>query len=399
MPAFTLAMMAGAQRIGVVDAVAARQRGSHQGHHLVAGVRPARRNCDLFQSMVSEVFQPRWAGILGTQGWSEAWLDHVRGQNVAMFAPEGLLPDSECRSIAKSCFRYWTLNYDPERFNEIQTARMGKRWHGDFAFDFDLQAQDVRDLKAWGLKQVTIGAVVGALVEKSDKGYQQLQKATVDMRDGGMLPYSWIEDSSRRAYMNTGYAGVGSFAEVAASIYRRDYWESTNTLVEVWCESRSLAGVLGQVCREYVVPLFPSGGFASLSFLYQAATHIQESGRAHAVILYVGDYDQAGVLIDRAIEGRLRDFLAAWDGELTFHRLAVNDDQIDRMGLPTRPPKGSDTRSPEVTRAVEAEAIPAPAMRGIVSSSLQELIPERVLTVQRLVEKQEQNDIYTRLLR
>ena len=237
------------------------------------------------------------------------------------------------------------------------------------------------------------------LVEKSDKGYQQLQKATVDMRDGGALPYSWIEDSSRQAHWNTGYAGVGDFAEVAASIYRRDYWDSTDTLVEVWCESRSLAGVLGQVCREYVVPLFPSGGFASLSFLYQAAAHIQESERAHACILYVGDYDQAGVLIDKSIEGRLREFLAGWGGELTFHRLAVNDNQIDRMGLPTRPPKRSDTRSPEVTRAVEAEAIPAPAMRGIVSSALQELIPDRVLTVQRLVEKQEQNDIYSRLLR
>ena len=30
-----------AQRIGVVDAVAARQRRGHQGHHLVAGVGPA----------------------------------------------------------------------------------------------------------------------------------------------------------------------------------------------------------------------------------------------------------------------------------------------------------------------------------------------------------------------
>ena len=113
----------------------------------------------------------------------------------------------------------------------------------------------------------------------------------------------------------------------------------------------------------------------------------------------MGDYDQAGVLIDKSIEGRLRTFLASWDGELTFHRLAVNDDQIDRMGLPTRPPKTSDTRSPEVTRAVEAEAIPAPTMRGIVSSSLQGLIPERVLEVERLVEKQERNDIYSRLLR
>ena len=32
---------AGAQRIGIVDAVAAGQRGGHQGHHLVAGVGPA----------------------------------------------------------------------------------------------------------------------------------------------------------------------------------------------------------------------------------------------------------------------------------------------------------------------------------------------------------------------
>ena len=249
------------------------------------------------------------------------------------------------------------------------------------------------------IRHIFYRMVTQNLVEKSNKGYQQLQKATVDMRDTKALPYSWIEDSSRHAYWNAGYAGVGNYAEAAASLYRRDYWDSTDLLVEVWCESRSLAGVLGQVCREYVVPLFPSSGFSSLSFTYQAAVHIIESGRAHAVILYVGDYDQAGVLIDRAIEDRLRDFLASWEGELTFHRLAVNDDQIDTMGLPTRPPKASDIRSPEVTRAVEAEAIPAPAMRGMVSTALQELIPERVLRQERLIEEQEQNDIVARLLR
>ena len=249
------------------------------------------------------------------------------------------------------------------------------------------------------IRHIFYRMVTQNLVEKSDRGYQQLQKVTVDMRRTLALPYAWIEDSSRRAYMNTGYAGVGSFAEVAASIYRRDYWETTDTLVEVWCESRSLAGVLGQVCSEYVVPLYPSGGFSSLSFLYQASAHIEASRRARAVILYVGDYDQAGVLIDRSIEKDLRGFLVDWPGELSFERLAVNDDQIDRMGLPTRPPKASDTRSPEVTRAVEAEAIPAPTMREIVASALQGLIPEQVLTVQRLVEKQERNDIYNRLLR
>ena len=118
------------------------------------------RNCDLFKNMVSEVFRPRWATVLGAQGWSEAWLDHVRGQNAAMFAPN-VLPDSECRSIAKSCFRYWTIQYAPGRFSDIQRARNGKRWHDDYGYNFDQQAQNVRELKAWGLKQVTIGAVAG----------------------------------------------------------------------------------------------------------------------------------------------------------------------------------------------------------------------------------------------
>ena len=250
------------------------------------------------------------------------------------------------------------------------------------------------------IRHIFYRMVVLGLVEKSNnRGYPQLQKITVDMRDTEALPYEWIEDSSRRAYWNTGYDGLDDYARAAALLYRRDYWESTDTLVEVWCESRSLIGVLGPVCREYVVPLFPSGGFSSLSFTYQAATHIIKSGRANAVILYVGDYDQAGVLIDKAIEKRLRGFLDdEWDGELTFRRLAVNDDQIDAMGLPTRPPKPSDTRSPEVTRAVEAEAIPAPIMRGILSAALQELIPERVLKFQREIEKQEQNDVYSRLI-
>ena len=84
----------------------------------------------------------------------------MRAQNVAMFASEGLLPDSECRSIAKSCFRYWTIQYDPGRFSEIQRARMGQRWRGDFDFDFDRQAADVRELRGWGLKQANIGQVM-----------------------------------------------------------------------------------------------------------------------------------------------------------------------------------------------------------------------------------------------
>ena len=114
------------------------------------------------------------------------------------------------------------------------------------------------------IRHIFYRMVVLGLVEKTDKGYQQLQKTTVDMRDTKALPYAWIEDSSRRAYWNTGYDGVDDYAEAAALLYRRDYWTRTDTLVEVWCESRSLVGALGQVCREHVVALFPSGDFSSM---------------------------------------------------------------------------------------------------------------------------------------
>ena len=79
-----------------------------------------------------------------------------------MFAPD-VLPDSECSSIAKSCFRYWTRPLRLlSRFSDIQRARMGKPLAQRLqSYDFDHQAQDVHQLKAWGLKQVTIGAVVG----------------------------------------------------------------------------------------------------------------------------------------------------------------------------------------------------------------------------------------------
>ena len=55
---------AGAQRIGVVDAVAARQRGGHQGHHLVPRVGPPRRAAQV-ETLLDEFGQ---AQVLGEGG-------------------------------------------------------------------------------------------------------------------------------------------------------------------------------------------------------------------------------------------------------------------------------------------------------------------------------------------
>ena len=55
---------AGAQHVGVVDAVAARRRGSHQGHNLVARVRPTRRVAQV-EALLDQLGQTQ---VLGQRG-------------------------------------------------------------------------------------------------------------------------------------------------------------------------------------------------------------------------------------------------------------------------------------------------------------------------------------------
>ena len=80
-------------------------------------------------------------------------------------------------------------------------------------------------------------------------------------------------------------------------------------------------------------------------------------------MLYVGDYDPAGLLIDRAIEAELRSHLRT---PLTVHRIAINPEQIDTYDLPAKPRKANDRRRPDLTQTVEAEAMPAEDMRSLV---------------------------------
>ena len=112
------------------------------------------------------------------------------------------------------------------------------------------------------------------------------------------LFFAWVSDASRRAYHTPTFAGAGDFLRRYAAVYRADLWEDhSDHYVEVWTESRSLASVLEDDCRKLVVALYPSGGFASLSFIYQSAQEIEYNGK-QAVVVYAGDYDPAGVLID-----------------------------------------------------------------------------------------------------
>lgn len=231
-------------------------------------------------------------------------------------------------------------------------------------------------------------------VEKTQRGYDHVQNRMVQMRRAGLLPYGWITDSTRRGYHVNTFQDAGEFVAAFAGLYRADLWEQSDHYVEVWCESRSIAGTIESTCRDLAVSLYPAGGFSSLTLAFQAAEYIKNESRGRpAEIIYIGDYDPAGVVIDKSIESELRRHLAA-DIDLVFHRVAITPEQIEEFDLPTKLRKPGDKRSAHIERTVEAEAMPAKLLRGLLRDTIESFLPPGALDVMKVAEQSERDGLH-----
>lgn len=230
-------------------------------------------------------------------------------------------------------------------------------------------------------------------VEKTDKGYRAVQHRCVELRRRGSLPYSWLSDTGRRGYFVNTFSGASDFVRRMASLYRADLWEQANYKCEVWCESRSIAGVIQADCEELAVSLYPAGGFSSITFAFDAAQAMNNrSDGRETVIYYIGDYDPAGVLIDVSLEQELRLHLAP-DVKMRFERLGITREQVEQYTLPAKPRKESDRRSLHVEYAVEAEAMPAGVLRRLLREHIEKLLPPRSLEIAKAAEASERNQL------
>lgn len=230
-------------------------------------------------------------------------------------------------------------------------------------------------------------------VEKSDRGYRHVQNRCVVLRRTGRVRYDWIADMSRRGFFVNTFSDGGDFLRRMAGLYRADLWEQSNYRCEVWVESRSIASVLLDLCKELAVDLFPCGGFSSLSFAHEAAEQNNGTGDLRPlVVFYIGDYDPAGVLIDKSLEKELRLHLRD-DVELDFRRVGINDLQVLQYDLPTKPRKEGDKRSQEVAYTVEAEAMPAKILRALLRAEIEALLPADALRVSQIAEQSEREHL------
>jgi hypothetical protein len=157
--------------------------------------------------------------------------------------------------------------------------------------------------------------------------------------------------------------------------------------------------VLYPVTAEYDVPLMVARGYASLSFLSEAAAYMRQLGK-RVVILHLGDHDPSGRDAGDKIEATLRDLVP--ELQIDFDRVAVTERQIAEWSLPSRPTKAHDPRAKGWTGgdSVELDAIPAPWLRRLLEGWIEALIPDGWLAAQHAAEASERDllDHWTGLL-
>lgn len=245
------------------------------------------------------------------------------------------------------------------------------------------------------VRQVFYLAVSAGLIPKNEEAYKQVGNALTWLRKKHILPYRWLADHTRHFHGGNFPADLEEALEDFASYYRKSRFAELTEHIEVWTEKETLTGVLFSVTDKFGVRLYPSRGYASLSFLYSAAREIDRVNKP-TFIYHLGDWDPSGVEIGQKIESELRRMLCenGSEVEITFTRLAVNPDQVEEWNLPTRPTKKTDTRAKKFRgKSVEVEAVKPDTLRSLVQKAIESHIPEGHMDVIRETEESEREAI------
>ncbi len=238
------------------------------------------------------------------------------------------------------------------------------------------------------VRQLFYRLVSRGVIPKTDAAYKNIVvRLLTEMRKEGRIPYRWIADSTRWMRKPTTYSGLQAAARATVEAYRRSVWDSQNCYVEIWLEKDALAGVLVDVTSSWDVPLMVTRGYSSLSFLHSAAETIAAVGKP-AHIYYLGDMDPSGMDIPRKVEQTLREL--APKAVIHFQRVAVTQEQVETMGLPTRPTKSTDSRAKDwVGGSVEVDSIPPAELKALVSRLITQHVDQAEWEQLRRIETEE----------
>jgi hypothetical protein len=217
----------------------------------------------------------------------------------------------------------------------------------------------------------------GALPANNDAQYNRVQRAVLQMRRQGAIPWGRIRDGVRERYTWAGqmHNDVAEALHATAALYMRNVMRRQETHVELWIEKDSLVGFLAPIARRYGVPFAALRGFSSDGFQYDAAEDWRRRGK-HVVVIYAGDFDPSGREIAESLQANLAYFYPrVFVRHIGLHRHQVHDLRLP----PSFTAKESDSRAPAFVKrygssCTELDAVPPDILKQWYEDELRRFV-------------------------
>ena len=164
-------------------------------------------------------------------------------------------------------------------------------------------------------------------IDKTESGYDKIQRQVLRLRRIGGLHYRHIADLTRWMRKPTTFDSVEDALQATARLYRKALWHDAENYIEIWCEKDALAGVIFPVTAVYDVPLMVARGFSSETFCFEAIEARSGDARPY-IVYYLGDFDRAGQDAAASLREKLKRFASGGNINIEFVHLAIAEDDI-----------------------------------------------------------------------
>lgn len=172
-----------------------------------------------------------------------------------------------------------------------------------------------------------------------------------ELRKEGLLPLKFTADSENRKTCNIEKRCHEKPADEAdwiidevieyhvQSYAAKSFWDDLDIYVEVAVEKIDLVGLFMPVVEPYRIPITNYAGWTDFNSRADLIERMQQHADKKRILLYVGDFDPAGLLISETLPKNLHDLRKAtgWDAlddpEFSVQRIGLDYDFIIEHGF------------------------------------------------------------------
>jgi hypothetical protein len=234
--------------------------------------------------------------------------------------------------------------------------------------------------------------------DKTEHAYKRLGEHLNRARRAGIIAMDDIRDDGGVIERPIMWASAQEWLDAIrreAGTVMLDRTEGQRTRLAVICEAAGMVPQLARVAEPYGIPVMSSSGFESTTDKYRFAKELAGHDRPTEV-LHIGDHDPSGAHMFLAFLEDVEAFARDLGGEAAFTRLAVTPEQIERLRLPTAPPKETDNRA-FYGATCQAEAIAPDDLATILREAIEARIDQRALSHVRRQEAKARRELIEQL--